>query len=244
MFKPMLARDWDEQKLQFPVIGQPKIDGVRGLNPLGFIVGRSLKTFANRHVNELMSKDEYQGFDMEMTVGDNMYSDSLCRDTTSALTTIQGEPDIHGFAFDVCSVNVAHLRYESRLAMLTEHVNNLHSRNLASNIHVIEHKILTNMDDVLQYDEENLDLGLEGTILRDPGGIYKHGRSTIREQYLLRIKRYRDCEGKVISLEEAEINNNEAQINELGYTFRTSHKENKIPAGRIGAMIVLNLETG
>ena len=52
--KPMLAEDFDESKLIFPLIAQPKIDGVRGLNMLGTLTGRSLKTHKKRLYNQVL----------------------------------------------------------------------------------------------------------------------------------------------------------------------------------------------
>ena len=47
-FKPMLACNVDLDKIQYPVIIQPKIDGVRALVLNGQVVGRSLKPFRNK----------------------------------------------------------------------------------------------------------------------------------------------------------------------------------------------------
>jgi len=39
-------------------------------------------------------------------------------------------------------------------------------------------------------------------------------------------------------------NANELQTNELGYAKRTSHMENKVPTGTMGALVVKDLKTG
>lgn len=89
--KPMLASDWDEEKQRFPVIAQPKIDGLRGLNMYGRLTGRSLKQFKNKHVTSLFSHSALIGLDGEFAAHDQRHPD-LCRMTTSALGTIEGEP--------------------------------------------------------------------------------------------------------------------------------------------------------
>lgn len=48
--KPLLADDWVESKLVFPLIGQPKVDGVRALNMVGKLTARSLKPFKNKYL--------------------------------------------------------------------------------------------------------------------------------------------------------------------------------------------------
>lgn len=59
----------------------------------------------------------------------------------------------------------------------------------------------------------------------------------MKEGGLLRIKRFVDFEFVVDEILEGEENQNEAQTNELGKTFRSSHQENKVANGMIGAMI-------
>ena len=46
MIKPQLASNYEEGNIQLPTFAQPKIDGVRGLNLDGNLVGRSLKAVA------------------------------------------------------------------------------------------------------------------------------------------------------------------------------------------------------
>ena len=48
----------------------------------------------------------------------------------------------------------------------------------------------------------------------------------------------------VIGMEEKMHNANEATIGELGQTKRTSHQENLVPMGTMGALIVRDLKTG
>ena len=53
-----------------------------------------------------------------------------------------------------------------------------------------------------------------------------------------------DEEGIVLEVIEGNTNNNEAEINELGNTFRSSHKENLSPNGMVGSLIVKSVSTG
>jgi DNA ligase-1 len=84
--------------------------------------------------------------------------------------------------------------------------------------------------------------GFEGVCIRQPKGKHKQGRSTPTEGGLQRIKRFVEFEFKVKEILEGEANENEAQINELGHTFRSSHQENKVANGLIGAMIAETLD--
>lgn len=244
-FKPMLAKNIELEKVKFPLIAQPKPDGVRGLMPTDFLVGRSLKMFENRYINSSnrINRPEFRGMDGELTLGSDPTKSSLCRETTSALTSHDGEPNIHWVVFDICSLGMQDTAYERRLALLDNHVTSLRNSGI-DHIHLIESKLIENMDDFLQYDAENIERGFEGTIGRAPLGKYKHGRSGLRDQVLLKLKQYVDDDAKIVGFEEAMTNLNEAQINELGYTFRTSHKENKVGSGMVGAVWVEDLKTG
>jgi DNA ligase-1 len=85
--------------------------------------------------------------------------------------------------------------------------------------------------------------GYEGVILRAPHAPYKFGRSTVREGYLLKVKRFQDSEAQIIGYEEEMHNGNEATINALGYTERSSHAENRTGKGTLGALVVRDLVT-
>ena len=52
--KAMLATDYEEAKLRFPVLAQPKIDGVRGVNFFGTLTGRSLKQHRNKYTTKVL----------------------------------------------------------------------------------------------------------------------------------------------------------------------------------------------
>src|SRR5437899_138139 len=82
--------------------------------------------------------------------------------------------------------------------------------------------------------------GFEGVMLRKPDGPYKFGRSTVREGYLMKVKRFTQEEAVVVGYEEQETNLNEATKDALGHTKRSSHKAGKRPAGVLGALRVSN----
>ena len=227
--KPMLARDWIESKVKFPCIIQPKIDGVRALCIDGKLVGRSLKPFANKYVTHLLSRPEFNGFDGEITVGtpDNRTSETLCRDTTSALNRIDGEPIVTWTIFDTQS----NKKYSDRMKDIL--INQVGTQ---AYIRVIGGSHVRNMQELLAYESQCLDMGYEGVILRDPDGLYKEGRSDSKMQ-CWRIKRFIEEEILVTSILEGSKNNNEKKVNELGRTERSSHQENMQPNGEVGTII-------
>ena len=238
--KPALADNYDPSNIQLPTFAQPKIDGVRGLNLDGKLVGRSLKAFKNKALTAKFSKPKYQGLDGELAFGEET-SGSLCRDTTSAVNTIAGPAD--GFVwhvFDYVTEETVGLPYRSRYELLRKRVEELGE----DFIKLVPYVRLNTAAEVEAYDEKNLAAGYEGTILRNPNSLYKEGRPGKKEQQLMRIKRFSDSEALVLAVVEGRTNLNEAVINELGRSERSSHAENQVPNGLVGSLTCKDLESG
>lgn len=237
MTRPMLASDAVEAKLRFPVWVQPKIDGVRGLNFDGTLTGRSLKQFANQHVTDFFSNILFQGMDGELAAEFECNPD-LCRLTTSALTTIAGAPWVLWHVFDYITESTKDKPYRERYAALVARVSQLAEYNskLAHHLRIVPTSECKCIEEVAEREAQFLEMGYEGLIIRDPNGVYKSGRSTVKEGGLLRVKRFVDAEAVVTGLEEGETNANEAQTNELGLQFRSTHKANMVRSGLLGSM--------
>lgn len=233
----MLASDWDPAKLRFPVLAQPKIDGVRAWNPAGTLLGRSMKQHANRHVRQLFSQPLYQGFDGEMVVGtDTECNSDICRRTTSALNSHEGQPQITWWLFDYLVPGVIDQPYWRRIQLLEKHIEQLHDEFVGGNLRVVPTYHIHNMRLLENLDDDFLNAGYEGTIIRDPEGGFKQGRSTVREGGLLRIKRFIDAEAVVLEVIEGQTNGNEQQLDERGLAFRSTHAANMQPNGLLGTM--------
>jgi DNA ligase-1 len=207
----------------------------------GELTGRSLKCHDNVYTTTLYSVPCALGLDGELAAALETHAD-LCRITTSAVGTIKCEPITLWWLFDYITQETINLPYYERLKMLERRVYELQmnpgTNSVARHFRVIPFTICDNLQQLNDLDALWLTMGYEGTIIRDPQGKYKQGRSTIKEGGLLRIKRFIQEEGTVLSIEEGVTNNNPAQINELGKTFRSSHKENMIPNGLIANMMV------
>ncbi len=75
-------------------------------------------------------------------------------------------------------------------------------------------------------------------MLRSVDGPYKFGRSTAREGFLYKIKRFKDAEATVIGFEELQRNGNEATQDAFGLIERSTHKENMVAGATLGAIVV------
>lgn len=242
-FKPHLACDAQLDKLKFPLMGLPKVDGVRGLHITGSMTGRSLKPHGNLHVTELYSSPRCTGFDGEFTYGD-IRGESLCRDTTSVMSRIQNEPAVWWNLFDYLREDLLDKPYIDRYNELVE-FSLKHVHWFAEmRIRIIPFVILHNVEEVEDYYEQCLNKGYEGVILRDPQGLTKFGRATVKEGAYLRMKPQSDKEAICLRLVEAQENLNEAKTNALGRTERSSHKENKVGKGMVGMLVCKDCTTG
>jgi DNA ligase-1 len=231
-FKPLLAGKFDASKQKFPVLASAKLDGVRCIVIDGVAMSRSLKPIPNAYVQKIIGKDKYNGLDGELMVG-FVGGKDVYRNTVSAVMREDGTPN---FTFWVFDTYLSAKGYSDRLAWVKKFDGE-------GAIKVLPHYEMRDMDSLDKFEAKQLERGLEGVILRDPDGIYKCGRSSTNEGILLKLKRYEDSEATIIGVEELLSNQNDAKTNKLGHTERSSHKENMVPMGTMGALNVRDLKT-
>lgn len=236
-FKPHLACDAEFDKLKFPVLVQRKIDGNRMLIVNSVAVGRSLKAYKNKKLTQTLSHPLLNGFDGEI-VSTYENDPDLCRLTTSVVNTIEGGlPNIYK-VFDYLTEETKTLGYSQRIEVLINHINNNYDffTSFPIKIEVPEMWIAHSKEEVEAIYNQALIDNYEGVIIRSMYGKHKDGRCTPKEGNYLRLKPTGDAEGVVVRLEEAYENLNEAKTNELGHTERSTHQENMVPKGMIGAL--------
>jgi len=213
-FPPMLSASLDGVdlvSLRYPLLASPKLDGIRCIVWEGVAYSRNGKPLRNKFVQAWASK--HHNLDGEIIVGNP--TDKLCLNRTHAVMAFEGEPDFNLFLFDcpdhdsvfrdrLFDVTVQHVEEDRIIPVVHELIPN------ALELAVIEGKFLTQ--------------GYEGVMLRDPNGPYKHGYSTLKEGWLMKLKRFLDGEAVVTSLEPA--------------------MENLHPKNMIGTLVCHNEEWG
>lgn len=236
MFKPMLAAEAILGHIHYPKIALPKLNGVRGINQDGKLMARSLKPIENLFTRSLFSKESMTNFDGELVVGDFRDEEVFVK-STSGIGSINGEPDVRWYLFDMFHPNV---EYEDRLEILAETVARK-ARHPC--IEMIPYRRVRSDQELLKYSDMVLSQGYEGLVLRDPRAVYKQGRSTAKEGGFLRFCPWKTSEAVILEILEGEVNNNVSKLNELGFLHKSSHKANKVGSGMAGSFLAKDLKT-
>lgn len=239
--KAQLAVDIDFDKATYPLMGFPKIDGCRAINFNGFLKARSLKPHENLFTTAKYSKDIYLGIDGELVVGLPNDEETINR-TSSATRTINWEGNISWYVFDYLHPSIVHLPFKERYECLSDFVDLM--KEGLKDVHLVPYIWINNKEEAETFYQKCLDEGYEGAIYRNPNAKHKSGRSTLKENDFLRKKPQSDKEAVVLSVYEAMENQNEAKVNELGHTQRSTHQENLVGKGMVGGLVARCLTTG
>lgn len=221
MKRPMLApNQTDYEKLTFPKLGSPKIDGFRTFVHECVPLTRSGEEFPNEFVRATLSTARLNGLDGELVVGPPNLKETF-NVSSSALRKHRGEPDFKFYLFDDRTNHAD--AFSGRLMSVHERVAALKESDpvLGSRLVIIPQEIITNMEELDRFEAKCLLQGYEGAMLKDPNGAYKFGRATMNENLLVKVKRYETREAEIISFETQMHNENEAFKDELGRTKRS-----------------------
>lgn len=246
-FKPMLASPANLDELRYPLLASPKLDGIRALCLYDRVVSRKILDIPNRHVQACLAHTRLQGLDGELIVGAPTAED-VYRRTNSAVMSHDGEPHFTFYVFDY--VRDPLLRYDRRMHDAVNIVGGEAMKLRAGQAHGTfdirwhQQTWIEDREALDAFEAKCVAEGYEGIITRDPGAIYKYGRSTAKEQIMLKIKRFEDSEAEIVGIEEEMHNANEAQRDNLGRTKRSTAKAGKVGKGTMGALIVRDLKTG
>jgi DNA ligase-1 len=230
--KPMLAETCEDKTLlKFPVLATPKLDGIRCLVIDGQALSRKFKPIPNVFIRNRV-RTLPSGLDGELMIPRLPFNE-----ISSAVMSEDGKPEnFKYYVFDYVS--------DSLQKPYNERMKELEALDLPDFVvKVLPHQI-ESLSELHTIEEKWLAGGYEGVMVRSLQSPYKCGRSTVKEGYLLKIKRFRDSEAEIVGFEERLHNENEAKTDELGHTKRSSHKANLVPANMLGAFLVRDLTTG
>lgn len=233
MFKPMLAAtpktvDGRPVLPDFPLIVQPKLDGIRAAIRGGRLLTRTLKEVPNTEIFCQLSSLRLEGLDGELIVGNPTATDCYRRTQRYCMTKdATGEP-WKLFVFD----------YWNSTESFTERWKQALARSEGDpNITIVPTFEVHTWGGIEAYERECVVAGFEGVIIRNPRTPYKHGRAGAKGE-LVKLKRFIDFEAEVIGVYEELHNANEAKADAFGRTKRSSHKANKLSKGTLGGLVL------
>jgi len=104
--------------------------------------------------------------------------------------------------------------------------------------------VLNSVSDLLAFERDCLEAGYEGIMTRSAQGPYLHGRASLRNQWLVKLKRFVDGEAVVLTATEGESNFNPILRNVFGYAERPGGAGGRVPRGTLGGLVCRDVATG
>lgn len=233
--RPMLAGKADLSTLKYPVLCTPKLDGIRALKletnePL---VSRNFKPFRNREINKKF-RWLPAGVDGELVIPSTAFNEI----SSAVMGEFSDVSKVEYWIFDwFGGFYGGKGAYRERIYSLANALPK------ARDVSILIYHTISNEDELLKYEDNVLKEGYEGVIIRSPNGPYKEGRSTIKEGYLLKLKRFEDGEAIILEFEQRMVNLNPQEKDAFGLAKRSHHQENLQPSDMMGALVVRCLET-
>lgn len=237
-FKPMLAAEATfDDPIKFPVMVTPKLDGIRCVIHEGRALTRSLKPVPNKAIREKLELLP-DGLDGEIIIVD-ADGEPLSYNDVQSIVMSHDEScvGLRYCVFDWVRAGRYDEPYDCRVAGLIVYKG-------PDYVVPVLPKMAMNLEDLKRIEKETVEAGYEGICFRTPDSPYKFGRSTLKQGWLLKLKRFKDAEARVIGFEERMSNQNAPVVNALGHIERPGGKAGLIPAGTLGKFVVEDLKTG
>lgn len=224
----------------FPLYATPKIDGIRCPVVDGCAVSRSFIPIANDFIRAALSVPELTGLDGELTVGPISAENVFNLTTSAVMGNKVKEPAFEWHVFD--DFTDPDLPYNERQVRLAERMLDLCQA--FPFLRMVDATRLETWESLEAYEDKVLGQGFEGVITRLPSGVYKFGRSSKKQQGMLKLKRFTDAEAEVTGFEELMRNTNADVRDALGHAKRSKAQAGLVPGGTLGKLQARDLATG
>lgn len=195
--KPMLAKTVNWDKVKYPCLLQPKLDGVRCLMIVNFMriafLSRSGKEYTTlEHIANDVIKASENGLELPFILDGEIYSDELSFQEIVAAVKKQ-RPDslkLKFRAYDVINDEVQEDRWDTTLRIV-DAINSDH----ISTVHCL---LVNTREMVKEMHDAWVSEGYEGAMIRHMDGIYGQGQ---RSSDLLKVKEFDETEFTFIRFE-------------------------------------------
>lgn len=235
---PLLAPDVEHtdevvyeamSRLRYPVLATLKKDGIRALRLNGTLLSRRLKPIPNRFIcNKFKSLPA--GFDMELWKPGMDYND------IQSIVMSEDHPDS-------CMVECHVLDWFAENIIWQPYIARIDAAHYVGGEYFIQHPVeCKNADELFEYEKFIINQCGEGICFRTPDSPYKQGRSTLKEQWLVKLSRFSRDEAVVIGFKEQMENGNKERRDGRGHMNRSTYAHLMRGKNTLGAFIVRNKE--
>lgn len=240
--KPMKGDDYVESELRFPYFASFKLDGYRAFHEEERILTSSANPVTNDYTQSLYQNRtlagqphlNFTGLDGELVVG--AWNDPRAfHNTSGPVRRKTGEPDVRWYIFDDRTNPNEAFTHRSQSAC--RRVEELHERGF-NRIDYLVQQLIMDLYELRKFEEMAIRNKFEGIMLRDPNGRYKFGRSTVKENLLLKVKRFITEEARITAVIEQMENMNDAEEDNFGNSKRSENKDMMVGTGMAGAFTV------
>ncbi len=211
-------------KLRYPVAATLKMDGIRALRLNGSLLSRTLKPIPNVALRN-MAMALPAGLDMEL------WSDKLPYDQIESIVMSREHEDSGCIKFHALDI-VRDIPYLSRLHMLEHETTKAFFFTYPT--------CCRDAEELLAFFVHCETEEGEGICFRTYQSPYKQGRSTLKEQYLVKLSRYIREEVTIIECFEQMANGNSAKRNKIGMMDRSSAGANLLGKDTLGGFVIVD----
>jgi len=236
---------------RLPLMGSPKLDGVRGLfypeSPT--IVSRQGKQFPNKELVRYFKPFVDYVREKRLIFDGEFWAPKLTFHQILSLVRSHGKPLVDSgleyHVFDCIAedewMDISDVRLFSFRLM---DVDALKAQNFRY-IRIVPQTKLETIEQIEQFYAAQLALGFEGAMVRSPDGKYKHGRATVREGIMFKMKPVDFDRARIVGYYPLYVADPDSpmDVDEFGYAKTSNRLCDQIPVEALGGFIVQDIET-
>lgn len=240
--KPMLASSvTDLENLGYPVLVSPKLDGIRCIIVNGKAMSRRGKPIPNKEIQKLIGHHSLNGLDGELISGTPTAHDVFQASTSCVMSHGHSIKQLKFYVFDCFAPQLLAWPYVGRLPLARSAARATLPK---KHYEIVESVVAHSSKDVIKIEKDFVKKGYEGIMIRDSQGGYKHGRSTNKQGWLMKLKRFTDSEGKILEIKQGKTNQNEKKKDAFGKMRRNGKKAGMKRLPIAGAIMVKDIKSG
>jgi len=220
------------RKLRYPVLSTLKKDGVRGLRLNGTLLSRSLKKIPNKSI-ATRSLCLPGGMDVEL------WNKSLTYNEVQSIVMSHEHPSSDQIQFHIIDWYIPEcpsMSYVERMSRVAALMPELPAEYVKFGPPVV----CQNAEQLFAFERLVIEEVGEGICFRTANSPYKFGRSTLKEQWLVKLTRWKYDEAEIIGFNEEMENCNAANTDARGKTERGHSILNLVGRNTLGALRVKN----